>query len=75
MEKMNYIEYLKEKYGKLTLTTEELATELSMSKRKVDDKVRECSAELPPFKKIGSTTLFPLNGVAEYLDNNFIEVM
>ena len=72
---MDYIEYLKEKYKKVTLTVEELAVELSLSKRSIQDKVRECSVELPPFKKVGSTTLFPLNGVADYLSSDFIEVM
>lgn len=72
---MDYEMFLKEKYNNVTLTVEEVAKELHISPRMVSDRVRSCSAEIPQFKRVGGTPLFPVKKVAYFLEHGFIEVM
>ncbi|NOZ91044.1 MAG: hypothetical protein GXO60_07145 [Epsilonproteobacteria bacterium] len=71
---MDYEEFLKNKYNKVTLTKEELSEELNLSVRFITDKVRECSADIPRFILSGRTPLFPINEVAKFLKSRLIQV-
>jgi len=46
-----------------------------VSKRKVVESCAACSADVPSFKKIGREYKFPINSVAKFLNDGFVEVM
>jgi len=75
LKMINYQEYLLDKYQKLVLDAKEVAEVLDVSKRKVVESCAACSADVPPFKKIGREYKFPINGVADFLSDGFVEVI
>lgn len=71
---MDYEEFLKEKYNKVSLTHKELAEEIGISPRLVQEHARDCKAEIPSFRKVGRTLIFPIKEVAKWLTENLIKV-
>jgi predicted DNA-binding transcriptional regulator AlpA len=76
---VNYEDFLREKYGKSTLSVEELSEELSgggkgVSVRMIQDRARECSSEIPKFIRVGGRVVFPIKEVAKWLEQATVKV-
>jgi len=69
MEEIDYNVFLMKKYNKVSLSPTEMAEELNITKRMLVDRANVCSAEIPPFVRVGRKLAFPIKGVAKFLEN------
>ena len=65
---MDYEKFLIEKYNKISLSVEEVAQELNVTKRMITDRVSKASADIPPFRRIGKKTVFPIKPLAKFME-------